>query len=160
MQTKTLMFKPDFKGYAVASVQALIIVTVLIAVLMCFIGCTTTKYVTVPEVHTDTVRITQLQRDSIFTHDSIYVSEKTKGDTVYLTTERWHTRYQDRWLCDTIYRSRADSIPVPVPVEKKVPAELNWFQQMRLWLGNLVLIALAVCIGWTIFRIIRKIRRV
>ena len=146
------MFKPDFKGYAIASVQALCIVVLVLLVIWAFVGCTTTKYITVPEVHTDTVRITKQQRDSIFLHDSIYVKEWAKGDTVYLETERWHTRYQDRWLCDTIYRSRTDSIPVPVPVEKKVPAELNWFQQARIWLGNLVLLALALAVGWFAIR--------
>ena len=34
-------------------------------------GCSTTKYVTVPEVHHDTVRVTQQQRDSIYLHDLI-----------------------------------------------------------------------------------------
>lgn len=29
-------------------------------------------------------------------------------------------------------------------IEKKVPAKLSWWQQMRIWLGNLVLLALLV----------------
>ena len=127
-----------------------ITIFILLSVLIC--GCQSVKTVTVERTVHDTLRITKQQRDSIFLHDSIYVKEWAKGDTVYLETERWHTRYQDRWLCDTIYRSRTDSIPVPYPVEKKVPAELNWFQQMRLWLGNIVLIALGLCAAWFIFR--------
>ena len=37
-----------------------------------------------------------------------------------------------------------DSIPVPYPVEtiKEVPAPLSWWQKLRLWLGNIVLLAL------------------
>lgn len=37
---------------------------------------------------------------------------------------------------------------VDVPVEK----QLSWFQQMRLWLGNLVLVALAVVAAWWFVR--------
>lgn len=37
-------------------------------------------------------------------------------------------------------------------VEKEVPARLNWFQQMQLWLGRLVLIAIAICAGIFIVR--------
>jgi hypothetical protein len=123
----------------------------LIALASLFTGCTTTKYVTVPEVHSDTVRITQHQRDSIVLRDSIYVNQYQRGDTVFLQVDRWHTSYRDRWHTDTAYISRRDSIPVPVPVEKAVPAKLSWFQQLQLWLGRLVLVALAVLTGiWLI----------
>lgn len=118
-----------------------IIVFCIIALLT---GCTTTRYVTVPEVHHDTVRITKHERDSIYLHDSIYVNQYTKGDTVFLQVEKWHTQYRDRWHTDTAYISRRDSVPVPYPVEVSVPAQLNWFQQMRLWIGSVVLIALAI----------------
>ena len=65
------------------------IVGVIIAMALCALlgSCTTTKYVPVIEHRTDTVRITQQQRDSIYLHDSIRVCEK--GDTV--TIARWHT---------------------------------------------------------------------
>lgn len=35
---------------------------------------------------------------------------------------------------------------------KEVPKPLSWWQQMQLWLGRLVLIALAVCAGWWIVK--------
>ena len=46
---------------------------ILVAVLLCALlsGCTTTKYVTVPEYHTDTLRLTQYERDSIYVLDSV-----------------------------------------------------------------------------------------
>lgn len=37
-------------------------------------------------------------------------------------------------------------------VEKEVPAQLNWFQQMQLWLGRLVLVALAILLAIWIVR--------
>lgn len=113
-----------------------------------FSGCTTVRTVTVERVRTDTLRITQLQRDSIWLHDSIHVKELVKGDTVWMNVERWHTQYRDRWRTDTVYQSRTDSIPVPYPVEKRVPAELSTWQRIRLWLGNIMLIAIGLAGLW------------
>ena len=67
----------------------------IVALLICalFGSCTTTKYVPVPEYHTDTVRITNHTRDSIYLSDSIYINDFVRDDTVYKTIERWHTQY-------------------------------------------------------------------
>jgi hypothetical protein len=107
-------------------------------------GCTTTKYVPIYRHTTDTVRITQHHRDSIYLSDSIYVSDFVRDDTVYKTIDRWHTRYVERTRTDTVYQSRTDSIPMPYPAIKEVPAELTWWQQARLHMANIVLILLAV----------------
>ena len=114
----------------------------LVAVLLCALlsGCTTTKYVTVPEYHTDTLRVVKVQHDSLVLKDSVYITEK--GDTVLI--EKWHTQYRDRWRTDTVYQSKTDSIPYPVEVVKEVPAKLTWWQQTRLHLANIVLWLLAL----------------
>lgn len=119
-----------------------VIVAVILGLLLCALlsGCTTTKYVTVPEYHTDTLRQVTVRHDSVMVHDSIHVSEK--GDTVRI--ERWHTQYRDRIVRDTVYQSKHDSIPYPVEVVKEVPAELTWWQQTRLHLANIVLWLLAL----------------
>jgi hypothetical protein len=49
-----------------------------------------------------------------------------------------------------------DSIPVPYPVEKQVPAELTWWQQTRLHLADIMLYLLAVV---AIFYVGRKLLR-
>ena len=117
-----------------------------IAVAVCALlsGCTTTKYVPVIEHRTDTLRWHRNIRDSIYLSDSIYVSDFVRDDTVYKTVDRWHTRYIERTSHDTIYQSRHDSIPVPYPVEKEVPAPLTWWQQARLHLANIMLWLLAL----------------
>lgn len=102
-------------------------------------GCTTTRYVPVVSSRTDTVRITKWQRDSVWKHDSVTV--RVAGDTV--TIERWKTEYRERQVHDTIYESRRDTVPVPYPVEVEVGRRLTQWQQARLWLGNIVLVALA-----------------
>lgn len=119
-----------------------IIAGVAAALLLCalFASCTTTKYVPVVEHRTDTLMKYSIQRDSIFLHDSIRVSEK--GDTIRI--EKWHTRYIERTAHDTIYQSRTDSIPVPYRVQVPVEKPLTWWQQARLHLANIVLILLAV----------------
>ena len=113
---------------------------IIVALLICalFGSCTTTKYIEVPVVHNDTTIITKHQRDSIWMHDSIMVSEK--GDTVRI--EKWHTKYVTKEVHDTLYQSKTDSVPYPVEVIKEVPAELTWWQQTRLHLANILLFAL------------------
>ena len=94
-----------------------ILVCLLITLLA---GCKSIKYVPVETVRTDTTYITKQQRDSIMLHDSIYIHEYQKGDTIYRDRDRWHTIYQDRWRdrthTDTLIQK--DTIQVPYPVEK------------------------------------------
>jgi hypothetical protein len=125
-----------------------IVGAIIVALLICalFGSCTTTKYVPMPEYHTDTVRIVQHQRDSIYLSDSIYVNDFVREDTVYKTIERWRTKYIERISHDTLYQSKVDSIPYPVEVIKEVPAKLTWWQQTRLHLAN-ILIYLILIVG-------------
>lgn len=104
-------------------------------------SCGSTKYVTVTEHQTDTLRQVTVRYDSVMVHDSIHITEK--GDTVKI--ERWHTQWRDRWHTDTIYQSRRDSVPYPVEVVKEVPAQLTWWQQTRLHLANILLWLLGIC---------------
>ena len=104
-------------------------------------SCTTTeRVVTVEKVKTDTTYITKHQRDSVWLHDSIRVSEK--GDTIRI--EKWHTKYIEREVHDTLYQASHDTIPQPYPVEKIVPAELSWWQQARIHLANILLYGLVI----------------
>ena len=98
-------------------------------------GCKTTTYVPVVEHHTDTLRLVQHHRDSIFLHDSTFVREFVQGDTVRIITEMWHTKYRDRLKTDTIYRSRIDSVPVPYPVIKEVKKPLTFFEKVLMGTG-------------------------
>ena len=94
--------------------------------LLLLTGCTTTKYVPIETVRTDTMKVTKYERDSIYIHDSTIVSEK--GDTMLI--EKWHTRWRDRWMHDTIYQSRVDSVPQPYPVTEYVEhkrSKTDWF---------------------------------
>ena len=116
------------------------------------VGCKTKEYVPVVEHHTDTLRVVQHHRDSIYLHDSTFVREYIQGDTVRIVTEMWHTKYRDRLKTDTLYRSRTDSVPVPYPVVKEVKKPLNFFEKAMMGTG----IASIVGLLFYFFLYIRK----
>lgn len=112
---------------------------------------------TVPEVRTDTVIIAKSQRDSIWLHDSVHVSEKTEGDTVWLKVSKWHTKYVEKIVRDTTYISTHDTIPMPYPVEviKEVEKELNWRERIQMAFGEFAMWLLLAGAALFIFKISR-----
>lgn len=124
---------------------------IIIAMVLVLSGCKTrTVVVTVPEVRTDTLIITKSQRDSIWLHDSVYVSEKTENDTVWLEVKKWHTKYIETRTRDTIYIATHDTIPHPYPVEviKEVEKELTWWQKTKMWVGGIAMLLLLAWFVW------------
>ena len=120
------------------------------ALLLTLAGCKTQeRIVTVYKVRTDTTYITKQLRDSIWLHDSIYMCDH--GDTILI--ERWHTRYQERQVHDTLYQSRVDSIPVPYPVTEYVEKKFNWWQKTRMHCGEAFLALLLAAAGFGIWKL-------
>lgn len=76
---------------------------------------------------------------------SLYHSLETKPRTDTLTQELY-VQVRDT----TIYREKV--IPKVVTVEKG----LNWFTQMRIWLGNVMLVLIAGATAWTATRLLLK----
>lgn len=133
-------------------------VYLLLMLSIIFCGCKTrTVVMTVPEIHTDTVIITKSQRDSIWLHDSVHVSEKTEGDTVWLEVRQWHTKYVEKIVRDTTYISVHDTIPMPYPVEviKEVEKELNWRERIQMGVGEFAMWLLLASAALFIFKISR-----
>jgi hypothetical protein len=133
----------------------------LAAVLLCALlsGCTTTKYVPVTETHTehhwhtDTVK----ERDSTHTERNTVIRELDSaamaryGIQMQANQRAWLVlqREMENRLRELEHRTAQrdtihDSIPVPYPVIKEVPAQLTWWQQARLHLANIVLWLLAL----------------
>lgn len=121
------------------------------ALISMFTGCTTTKYVPVPEYHyKDSVRVVN-HRDSIYSRDSIFVY--SKGDTIY--HEHFNMKYKEFLHNDTIVANRVDSVRVPYPVEKTVVKHaLFAYQRFFMWIG---IISLVGIISFVIWRIKRKV---
>ncbi len=118
-------------------------------VLIALGSCRSVRYVPVETIKHDSVYITQHQKDSIYIHDSIY--QKEKGDTVLI--EKWHTRYIEKQVRDTLIQIQRDTIPQPYPYEVEVPAQLSWWQKTRMHIGEITIIALLVLLGSWIVRI-------
>jgi len=144
--------------------MAAMAVALLLALTVCALlgSCTTTEYVTVPEVHehwhhsTDTIR----QTDSIIDRQTTTIREVDSA-----TMARYGIQMKDiqrAWLIETNRLQRElselrqshtdtvherDSIPYPVEVVKEVPAELTWWQQTRLYIANAALALLVASVA-------------
>lgn len=123
---------------------------VMVVVLCCISSCTTTQYVPVVEYHTDTLIQKMTQRDSIYLHDSTIVREK--GDTVLI--ERWHTRYRDREVHDTVYQSRVDSVPQPYPVVEYVERKMSGIDKFLIATGILSIISVLIFAAYKVRRLL------
>ena len=120
---------------------------ILVALLL--VGCKTKeRVVTVEKVRNDTTYITKHQRDSVWLHDSIHVTEK--GDTIRI--EKWHTRYIERLSHDTLYVAKRDSVPVPYEVTKEVPAKLSSVQVGLMVIGLFAILALILVVVYKLKR--------
>ena len=128
------------RGRTLGWICTTLFIGMMIVALAMLSSCTTTKVVTVEKVKTDTTYITKHQRDSVWLHDSIQVTEK--GDTVRI--EKWHTKYVEKQVHDTLYQSKTDSIPVPYPVEKLVEKPRSTIEKGLLVVGVLSIMALVV----------------
>lgn len=104
-------------------------VAVLVGCVLCwlighlFASCSPGRQVTGSSHRTDTVYAVKTVRDTARVSDSVVVRVTAKGNTVYKIKEVWRERERARWRVDTVYKVviRADTIRVPVPVERKVP---------------------------------------
>ena len=105
-------------------------------------------------IQRDTTYLSSHVRDSIYLHDSVYVKEFIKGDTVYV--EKYKDRWRDRIMevHDTLYRTKVDSVHVSVPVE--VEKRLSPMKKMKL--GMFFPLILVAIIGWRreIWKLIKR----
>ena len=141
-------------------IQALLLLTAMGS-------CTTTKYVTVPEVHehwhhsTDTIHKT----DSIIDRQTTTIREVDSA-----TMARYGIQMKDlqrAWLVETNRLQRElselrqtstdtvherDSIPYPVEVVKEVPAQLTWWQRFLMYIGGITFSIAIIAAAWWIVR--------
>ena len=59
--------------------------------------------------------------DTVVVRDSVFVSERQKGDTVYLTRVEWRDRWRTRIERDTVVDVRIEKEGVQLPPERYVP---------------------------------------
>lgn len=113
-------------------------------------GCKT-KYVSVPEVHTEYIsRVdTTVRMDSVYLRDSVYVERK--GDTLYVNKTAYRDRYRHIYKVKTDTIWRRDSVNVAYPVEK----EMSRSERIFVALGkvfSVLLLAMLFVIGVKLYK--------
>lgn len=146
--------KDDWRGCLWNLIYTAVWICVIASCLFFCTGCTTTKYVTVPEYHTDTLIQTKVLKDSVWLHDSTYIHDK--GDTVLV--EKWHTKYSEKLVHDTLYLSKTDSVAVPYPVPEYIEKQLSWWQKLRINLGNIMLALIGIAVVYGALRLYLKFK--
>ena len=77
--------------------------------------------------------------DTIYLRDSVFVSERMRGDTVYLTRVEWRDRWRTRVERDTVMDVRVEKEVVQLPPERYVPKFYKWTAAI-FWTGIALLI--------------------
>ena len=114
-----------------------------------FVGCKT--YVPVETVRVETERVVDVQRDSIYVRDSVFVREA--HDTVYIT--KWRVEYKEALRVDTFNIERIDTLNTIVEIERK----LTKWQQTKMDVGAGVMWAVPVLIVVGLFLLYRKLKK-
>ena len=110
------------------------------------LGSCKTKYVSVPEIHTEYItRVdTTVRIDSVYQRDSVYVERK--GDTLYVNKTLYRDRYHNIYKVKKDTVVKRDSVNVAYPVEKEMSRIERLFVAMGKFFAALV-IALLFVIG-------------
>ena len=97
---------------------------ILALVVLSLCSCRSVRYLPSESVHDTIFKVNDIYHANTL-HDSVYIKEYIKGDTVYL--DRWHrTVIKDTIRrTDTLYITKRDTIRVPVEVEKKA----SWWER-------------------------------
>ena len=128
------------------------ITALAIIALLALSSCSTTKYIEVPVTKTDTLIVTDHQRDSVYLHDSITI--KQQGDTIWV--QEWHTKYKLKEVHDTTIVATHDTIARPYPIIEYEEKPLTWWQRTVRDLGYLALGAIIIGILLLIFKITKR----
>lgn len=133
----------------------LIVLCLLFLALMLLTSCRTTRtaereYIT----QHDTAYIDRMQRDSIYLRDSIYHEVVAKGDTIYSTKYIERTKFRDRFIHDSVYIHKTDT--VLVDVVKEVERKPTFAQRTKNWLGSVFIFFMILFAIYIIARILLK----
>ena len=92
--------------------------------------------------------------DTIYQHDSIYIREIQRGDTIYLTRTEWRDRWRTHLVHDTIHNTEyvtnteyVDRV-IEKPPEKYIPK----FYKNCTWLFFILLLLLVGIIVFKVWR--------
>ena len=96
-------------------------------IILASVSCSSTKSMPVVQSNDTTSFIQRSARvDTVYLRDSVFVSEKMRGDTVYLTRVEWRDRWRTRVERDTVMDVRVEKEVVQLPPERYVPKFYRW----------------------------------
>ena len=132
-----------------------------ILIIICFVSCKSASCVesvtSKVEKQDSTAWFSMIQSvDTIYQHDSIYIREIQRGDTIYLTRTEWRDRWRIREVHDTIhdtqYVTQTEYIDrlVQQPPERYVPP---FYKRCTIALWCIVIGAMGV-LGYKAVRIL------
>lgn len=173
--------QPPYSGCA-------IIVAFVIGLFLCALlgSCASHKQLTAStrnriEYHADTIlksRVDTVYRfstshDTVIRHDSVYVSQYQKGDTIYKYKIVYTDKVRFSYCTDTLYRThtdtlwrtrtdsvlRSDTVTITRPVER----QLTKWQRASMGVGKAILIGMLVltilAIAYGIYKLVLYFRR-
>lgn len=124
---------------------------VIVTACCALFSCRSVEYVPVETVRTETERVVDIHRDSIYVLDSVFVREA--HDTIYIT--KWRTEYKEALRIDTLNIERIDTLIRIVEVEIK----LTKWQQTKMDVGAGVLYAVPILIAVGLFVLYRELKK-
>lgn len=132
------------------------LIYILSAVLMLSVSCSPKV---IEHVRTEYVYRDRTQHDTTYVHDSTYIKEYIKGDTVRIVEFREKYKYLYKYINKTDTVAVHDTLSVEKVREVKVERALSWWQKFRLVLFPVMLLGLLWAYRKELLSIIKNIIR-
>ena len=116
----------------------------MVIILLALVSCKSVEVVGSSEVKDVQKFSVARSVDTIYLHDSVFVREVMRGDTVYLTRTEWRDRWRTRVVHDTVRHTEYVDRVVEKPPERYVP---KFYKRCTIALWAIVAIATIVVIG-------------
>ena len=116
----------------------------MVIILLALVSCRSVEVVGSSEVKDVQKFSVARSVDTIYLHDSVFVREVMRGDTVYLTRTEWRDRWRTRVVHDTVRHTEYVDRVVEKPPERYVPP---FYKRCTVALWAIVAIATIVVIG-------------
>lgn len=130
------------------------LIYILSAVLMLSVSCSPKV---IEHVRTEYVYRDRTQHDTTYVHDSTYIKEYIKGDTVRIVKFREKYKYLYKYINKTDTVAVHDTLSVEKIKEVKVERALSWWQKFRLVLFPVMLLGLLWAYRKELLSIIKNI---
>ena len=107
----------------------------MVIILLALVSCKSVEVVGSSEVKDVQKFSVARSVDTIYLHDSVFVREVMRGDTVYLTRTEWRDRWRTRVERDTVVDVRVEKEVVQLPPERYVPKFYRWCTGLLIAIG-------------------------